>query len=276
VKISVIIPVGNREQYRDCRCSITKSIELAADCGLDWELVEVFDDDRNGVAWARNEGMRRATGDYLAWVDCDDAVCERWASAIAQGLQGGSVDVLTFDARVEWGNGRTGYDIVYGRKEGDVPAQVFAKDVIGVGRTGGWLWNKVFRRGVLEGRRFVGNAFQDYRMMCEILPDVKSVRYLPEQLYVYRRNAAGISQYVNREASLSALKALVELADARMDAYADDMRRGVAVQAADFCRHAGGEPVLRSFLRRQLWNVWTGGDINLRVKVKCLIEAMKR
>ena len=113
-------------------------------------------------------------------------------------------------------------------------------------------------------------------MMCEILPEVKSVRYLPEQLYVYRRNATGISQYVNREASLTALKELAEIADARMDAYADDMRRGVAVQAADFCRHAGGDPVLRAFLRRQLWNVWMGGDINLRVKVKCLMEATKR
>ena len=236
----------------------------------------MFDDERKGVAWARNEGVRRATGDYVAWVDCDDQVQVRWAAAIAHGLQEGRVDILAFDARAEWSDGRAGYDIVYGREGGEIPVPLFAKDVIGVGRTGGWLWNKVFRRDVFEGRQFVGNAFQDYRMMCEILPDVKSVRYLPEQLYVYRRNKTGISQYVNREASLMALRALAEIADARMDAYADDMRRGVAVQAADFCRHAEGDPALRAFLRRQLWNVWTGGDINLRVKVKCLIEALKR
>ena len=261
MKISVIIPIGNREQYRDCRCSIAKSIEAAADRGLDWELVEVFDDDRKGVAWARNEGVRRSTGDYLAWVDCDDVVCERWASAIAQGLLDGSVDILTFDARAEWEDGRAGYDIGYGRNDGAIPVRTFAKDVIGVCRAGGWLWNKVFRRGVLDGRRFEGDAFQDYRMMCEILPEVKSVRYLPEKLYVYRRNATGISQYVNRVASLAALKALIGMADTRMDAYADDMRRGVAVQTADFCRHAGGVPVLRAFLRRQLRNVWRAKDI---------------
>ena len=274
MRVSVIIPVGNREQYHDCRCSIVKSIE-AADCGLDWELVEVFDDDHNGVAWARNEGVRRATGDYLAWVDCDDVVYDQWASAIAQCLLDGHVDILTFDARAEWQDGRAGYDIVYGYKGGEIPARTFAKDVIGVGRAGGWLWNKVFRRGVLEGRRFEGNAFQDYRMMCEILPKVKNVRYLPEKLYLYRRNATGISQYVNRKASLSALEALVGIAEARMDDYADDMRRGVAVQTADFCRHAGGEPELRAFLRRQLWNVWRTKDIVLRIKVKCLIEALR-
>ena len=99
---SVIVPVGNREQYRDCRCSITTSIESAADCGLDWELVEVFDDDRKGVAWARNEGVHRASGDYVAWVDCDDQVQVRWAAAIVQGLKAGGadapVDVLTFGA----------------------------------------------------------------------------------------------------------------------------------------------------------------------------------
>lgn len=279
VKISVIIPVGDREVYRSCKKSILQSMEAAARGDCDWELIEVFDDERKGVAWARNEGVRRAMGDYVAWVDCDDQVQMRWAAAIAQGLnEGGAVapvDVLTFGARAEWDDGRSGYNLTYNRPMGRIDAETFARDVIGVGRTGGWLWNKVFRRQLFDGREFVGNAFQDYRMICEILPVVQHVWHVPETLYLYRRSNGGISQYVNRSVSLKALEDLVTIAEARKDCYAKDMRRGVAVQAADFCRHAGGEPVLRSFLRRQLWNVWTGSDINFRVKVKCLIEALK-
>ena len=273
MKISVIVPVGNRSLYRNCRASILRSIELAKEC--DWELVEVFDDDRRGVAWARNEGVDRATGEYVGWVDCDDEVTERWATAIAEGLKGDGVDMLAFDAHAKWDDGRGEYDLVYGRPAGNVVPRSFAKDVIGAGRAGGWLWNKVFRRQIFDGRRFEGNAFQDYRMMCEILPTVESVKYLPEKLYIYHRNATGISQYVNRAASLNALEALVGIADVRKDAYAGDMRRGVAVQVADFCRHAGGEPVFRRFLRRQLWRVWTSSDVAFRIKVKCFIEAFK-
>lgn len=280
MKISVIIPIGNREVYRSCKDSILQSIAAASEGVCDWELVEVFDDKRNGVAWARNEGVRRAAGDYVAWVDCDDQVQVRWAAAIVQGLKDGGevgpVDVLTFGAHAEWDDGRPGYDIAYDRPAGRIDSTLFARDVIGVGRTGGWLWNKVFRRSLFAGRKFVGNAFQDYRMMCEILPLVQHVWHVPETLYLYRRSNSGISQYVDRSVSLRALEDLVTIAEARKDCYSQDMRRGVSVQAADFCRHAGGELVLRAFLRRQLWNVWTGSDIILRVKVKCLIEAMKR
>ena len=275
MKISVIVPVGNRSLYHNCRASILHSIELARESNCVWELVEVFDDDRRGVAWARNEGLDRATGEYVGWVDCDDEVTERWATSIAEALDGDCVDVLAFDAHAEWVDGRGGYDLVYGRPAGNVAPRVFAKDVIGASRTGGWLWNKVFRRELFDGRRFEGNAFQDYRMMCELLPMVGNVKYLPEKLYVYHRSSTGISQYVNRVASRNALEALVGIADARKDSYADDMRRGVAVQAADFCRHAGGELALRIFLRRQLWNVWTSSDVAFRIKVKCLIEAFK-
>ena len=280
MKISVIIPIGNREVYRSCKESILQSVAAASGDDCDWELVEVFDDEHKGVAWARNEGVRRATGDYVAWVDCDDQVQIRWAAAIVQGLLDGGadapVDVLTFGAHAEWDDGRPGYDIAYNRPAGHIDATLFARDVIGVGRTGGWLWNKVFRRSLFAGREFVGNTFEDYLMVCEILPVVQHVWHVPETLYLYRRSNSGISQYVNRPVSLKALEDLVVIAEARKDCYARDMRRGVAVQVADFCRHAGGEPVLRSFLRRQLWNVWTGGDITLRVKVKCLIEALKR
>ena len=276
MKISVIIPIGDRALYSTCRASLMRSIENAKGIGCEWELVEVFDDARKGVAWARNEGVSRALGDYIAWVDCDDEVEVPWAAEIARELLESPVDMLVFDARAEWVDGRSGYNIAYGRDAGRIPSNVFAKDVIGVGRMGGWLWNKVFRRGMFDGRRFVGNAFQDYRMMCEVLPEAESVWYLPEILYLYHRRSGGISQYVNRSESLKALEALVEIAEMRTDCYAEDMRRGVAVQAADFCRHAGGASSLRSFLRRQLVNVWKARDIVFRVKVKCLLEAIKR
>ena len=279
MKVSVIIPVGDRELYKTCRQSILRSFERSDAYADQWELVEVFDDAHRGAAWARTEGLRRATGDYLAWVDCDDRVTERWAAAIQEGLrsqQGAAVDVLMYDVHVEWEDGRPGYDLGYGRPAGAVPADVFASDIIGVNRIGAWLWNKVFRRTLFEGKVFRGSPFEDYLMMCEVLPLVKQVIYLPEVLYTYQRRMASLSQYVDRKACMDGLFIMMNAATERQDRWRCDMLRGVAIQMADFCRHAGGEPAFRRFLFRQLTNVVFSPHTSFRVKVKCLIEALKR
>ena len=278
MKVSVIIPVGDRELYKTCRQSILRSFERSDAYADQWELVEVFDDAHRGAAWARTEGLRRATGDYLAWVDCDDRVTERWAAAIQEGLrsqQGAAVDVLMYDVHVEWEDGRPGYDLGYGRPAGAVPADVFASDIIGVNRIGAWLWNKVFRRTLFEGKVFRGSPFEDYLMMCEVLPLAERVVYLPEVLYVYQRRLASLSQYVDRRTSADGLSLMMEEASRRQDRWRRDMLRGVAVQMADFCRHAGGEPEFRRFLRQQLMSVLLSPTTSFRVKVKCLIEALK-
>ena len=197
MKVSVIIPVGDRELYKTCRQSILRSFERSE-------------------AWARTEGLRRATGDYLAWVDCDDRVTERWAAAIQEGLrsqQGAAVDVLMYDVHVEWEDGRPGYDLGYGRPAGAVPADVFASDIIGVNGIGAWLWNKVFRRTLFEGKVFRGSPFEDYLMMCEVLPLVKQVIYLPEVLYTYQRRMASLSQYVDRKACMDGLFIMMNAAE---------------------------------------------------------------
>ena len=278
MKVSVIIPVGDRELYKTCRQSILRSFERSDAYADQWELVEVFDDAHRGAAWARTEGLRRATGDYLAWVDCDDRVTERWAAAIQEGLwsqQGAAVDVLMYDVHVEWEDGRPGYDLGYGRPAGAVPADVFASDIIGVNGIGAWLWNKVFRRTLFEGKVFRGSPFEDYLMMCEVLPLAERVVYLPEVLYVYQRRLASLSQYVDRRTSADGLSLMMEEASRRQDRWRRDMLRGVAVQMADFCRHAGGEPEFRRFLRQQLMSVLLSPTTSFRVKVKCLIEALK-
>ena len=277
--VSVIIPIGDRELYKPCQQAVLRSIKLAGECAVRWELVEVFDDKHRGAAWARTEGLHRATGDYLAWVDSDDRVAERWATALGQKLQelkDEKVDVLTYDVHVEWENGRPGYDLVYGRLPGTVAAEVFTSDVIGASRVGSWLWNKVFRRTLFEGKVFRGSPFEDYLMMCEVLPLVKQVVYLPEVLYTYQRRMASLSQYVDRKACTDGLFIMMNAATERQDRWRCDMLRGVAIQMADFCRHAGGEPAFRRFLLRQLTNVVFSPYTSFRVKVKCLIEALKR
>ena len=274
MKISVIVPYKPGEiRLKRCLDSIQASIVRTS---AEWEVVDVEGGD--GIAKARNDGLCRATGDWIAWADADDEVVPEWAASIVSGIQavGDGRNLIVFDARAEWDNReRAGYDLVYGRSAGFVDVHKFAKDVIGACRAGGWLWNKVFHRSLFAGRVFAGNAYQDYRMMCELLPTVEKVWNLKRKLYLYHRSATGISQFVNRENSRLALADLIRLANERHDEFSGDMRKGVTVQLADFCRHAGGEPAFRRFIRRHLLPTLLLPEVGWRTKAKLMLEAFK-
>ena len=110
MKISVIVPVGDKNAWSVCKASIEQSLseyrgEVVA------EVLPCFDLEHRGAYIARNEGLERATGDWIAWVDCDDEVEPNWASEICAAIKAHpDVDVIQFDAtevvcaakRVRW------------------------------------------------------------------------------------------------------------------------------------------------------------------------------
>lgn len=115
VAVSVIIPVLNGEKW------ITGQLEALArqELGDPWEVIvsdngstdgtadlvrgvarnypvpiRVVDSSaKPGIAYARNNGVRRAVGKIVAFCDCDDIVGEKWLSALRVGLL--EFDVVT-------------------------------------------------------------------------------------------------------------------------------------------------------------------------------------
>ena len=162
------------------------------------------------VAAARNVGLARATGEYVAWVDADDEVADDWLEAILRGLAE-RPDVLSFNARVEWHDGS-------GRKP-------YAID----GRRAGQLWCKVFRRSLFDGLQFEGAVHEDWRIQCQMPKNLRRT-HVDRELYVYQRHADGLSQHRDAGAVLRALWGLLKICNSWT------MFCGICERAWDFAK----------------------------------------
>lgn len=197
------------------------------------------------VGKARNEGLRRARGEWIAWVDSDDEVEEGWLEEILGILtqrrrgaesarpEGSSdrtgesfggpaalegkpreeegVDIVSFNVRQEWHDGS-------GRES-----------TILDGRKCGQLWSKVFRRSLFDGLEFQGAVHEDYRIQCQMPREAKRV-HLDKVLYVYKRRAEGLSQHRDAKATIGALWGLIKICNSW------EMAKGIWERIWDFAK----------------------------------------
>ena len=187
MKVSIIVPVGDWAKYGPGREALARSVARTKGC--EWELVEVDDRAHRGVSWARNEGLRRATGDYVAWVDSDDEVEENWAEEIARALAKGP-DVATIDAKLVGWKDRG--DEIWGVKR---PTMEKLRQAVYRNMTrSSALWLYVTRRELWEGLKFdeTVKLAEDYLLLPKVLLRAGSCVYVDKPIYRYRCNEGSL------------------------------------------------------------------------------------
>ena len=137
MKISIIVPVGDEGAWRICEESIRRSVS-AYNGDVQAEVLPCFDLEHRGAYIARNEGLARATGDWIAWVDCDDVAEPDWIKEIADAVSSHpDADIIQFDI-FESKNGKT--MVVAYRHKGAVEGDVFAHELLRNDGMPAWLW----------------------------------------------------------------------------------------------------------------------------------------
>lgn len=174
MKLSIIVPTLDGR--------VPESLMRAVEGRTDVEVVVVKG--VSPVGKARNEGLARAKGEYVAWVDADDEVTEDWLVNILAAIDGNAPDVITFDAaRVGWAGDST--DVIWRERRPSVERLLYSAYQAIERMCSMWLF--VSRRELWKDLGFDEDAVicEDYFILPKFLGRAKSLTYIRKKLYRY-------------------------------------------------------------------------------------------
>lgn len=168
MKYSVIIPIYNAERtLRRCLDSLLPQLNpdievvLINDGSSDnserlckeylnkSNFIKYYSQENRGVSSARNNGLGKATGDYILFVDSDDYVSDNYFDTIRCFIQNSEPDILLFGARFL---NRSDISVVNYGDEKFYTNKRIAKQFFLLYKQNNLytLWNKVFNKHIID------------------------------------------------------------------------------------------------------------------------------
>ena len=273
MKLSVYILTLKRDELFDrCLRSIKRSIAAAGSDGFGQEDREIcVIEGVSPISAARNAGLERTTGDWIACVDGDDEVTEDWFTEICQAIRrADSGDEQIDDILIDMtfvGKSRSRID-AYGGGEALIDGAVLLRDVLRDMRLGSHAWRHVIRRSVVGDIRYRDmKVFEDYETTPRLLQRVRRVLYVAKPLY----------RYLMREGSLSrsdSMYQLIKVAQARERAFGRHAAVGLC-KACFNCLYdrSGNAGELRGEIRRRLPSLLFDRHLSRKWRLKFLLAA---
>jgi len=212
-KISVIIPVYNVEQYLpQCLDSLLAqsfdnfeaifindgskdgSLEILKKYQAKDSRVVVIDKKNEGVSVARNQGLKKAQGEYIAFLDGDDCVEPNFLQDALAHIEKNNSDILIFesylldgDKKFVWDNDTFKNEIQESLEKDPKNPSIYAFLSV--------VWNKIYRADFIKKHHIefpVGiKTAEDviFNLLCYF--NKPHCSYVDEYFYVYRINRQG-------------------------------------------------------------------------------------
>ena len=208
-RISVIIPVYNvapylrealdsvvRQTYRNLDVIIVDDGSTDGSDAICEEYrsdprVRVIHQENRGLSNARNRGLDLAGGEYIAFLDSDDAYDPEFAEKMLEAIENVDVAVCRYDVhrgKLDTG-GRTEPPI----KEGWYDREEALRALVN-GSINNSVWNKIYRKELWNRIRFPdGHNYEDVETTCQIFDACGQMRVLNRTLYYHRRRPGSIT-----------------------------------------------------------------------------------
>ena len=209
--ISVIIPVYNVRQF------LNEAVEsVIGQSFTDWEMIlvddgstdgcsEICDDfarsdsrikvlhqENKGLSAARNAGLDNCKGDFIAFLDSDDAFLPDALSKSMEMMLKHDADMAEFNISVLETSGKLadntkeGTRGVYSAAEG-IYTKRESMALLVEGKISTAVWNKLYKRRIWDGLRFPpGRNYEDLDIILQLREKSERMYFISDPLLVYR------------------------------------------------------------------------------------------
>lgn len=229
IKVSVIVPVYNVEKYiEECIKSILsqslkeieiiivndgtkdKSMEVIKNL-LEDERIIVINKQNGGLSSARNEGLKIAKGEYIAFVDSDDYIDTKMLEELYKVTENKKYDIVFSNFIPFSEKGLNKEEEYKDRLQGLKNNAGFGREVYIPELT--VVWNKIYKRNFLKEQNLlfterIIHEDNNFTLKAFLLSD--KVYYLQKGLYFYRNREGSIINSLKIEKQYLSYKKIYE------------------------------------------------------------------
>lgn len=212
VKVSVIVPVYNVEPYLEkCLTSLVaqtlKDIEIIIvnDGSPDnsqkiidkfekkYKQIKSYTKENGGLSDARNYGIEKSHGKYIAFLDSDDFVSETMYQEMYDKAISGNYDMVVCDLNYVYDD-----KTVYVKSNIECDTNDIKKVMLNLYPA---AWNKIFKRELFDtGIRFKKSVwFEDVEFIYRMLPYINNIGVIHKPFNQYVQRPGSITNTINKK-----------------------------------------------------------------------------
>lgn len=301
--VSVIIPVYMVEKYiDDCIKSIVEqtytnieiilvndgSKDLCPQICDEWEKrdsrIKVIHKRNGGLSDARNAGLDKSRGEYIAFLDSDDFVSPKWIEEMLDAALNYDADVVVC-GRYIYRDGECFPVHCLSELKLFSPEQAIREILLGR-QIEEATWDKLYRKELFCYRRFpVGEINEDVVTIPYIIEQCKTICHVGTPLYYYRQTATGItkSRYnMKKSVYIKHIKEIKNFVEKKypqlkyevsvfMGRYSYALLLQLSLNKTDCKKYKNDYKIYLKFLRQNTRNLLKADHVSAKDKIQILL-----